>query len=100
VVEVNTPSLDALKVSGGATVSGSGAGDSFTLEGDAGSDIDLSRFEVGEVELAVSEGAQVRLSVSEQASGSVTDGATVELIGDPNDVSVTVSGGGQLKSDE
>lgn len=97
IVEVNIPSLDGLSAIGGATVSGSGSADAFSLEADGGSDVDLSGFEVSEAELSVSGGAQVWLAVASRAIGSVTGGASVEFLGEPDTEELTVNGGGQIE---
>jgi hypothetical protein len=97
IVEVKIASLEGLIAVGGATVSGSGRANVFLLEADGGSDVDLSLFEVGEADLSVSGGAQVRLAVSENADGSVTGGASVELLGNPETTDLTVNGGGRIE---
>jgi hypothetical protein len=100
IVEVMIASLDALTAVGGVTVSGSGSADSFSVEAGGGSDVDLSLFYVDEADLKLSGGAKVSLAVSERASGSVTGGASIKLIGAPDTEDLTVDGGGQVTTSD
>lgn len=95
-VAVIANDLEALEVSGGSDVNGSGAVDFYLLEASGGSDAELRDLIAEDVDVDASGGANVDIYASSTVEGDASGGSDVTVHGDPETVIIDTSGGADV----
>ena len=96
VVRVTAPAIDALDVSGGADLVGSGEIDAFTVVASGGADVDLIDLLANSVVIDASGGADVEVYAISSVEGNASGGADVRVLGGPDRIAIETSGGADL----
>jgi hypothetical protein len=95
-VEIVTPTLVGLSVSGGSDVTGSGVIEALSVTASGGSDVDLTDLVAAVVNAEASGGADLRVNVTEEITAVASGGAELVILGDPPSQNVESSGGADV----
>lgn len=92
-VSVTARSVDAIEVSAGAEVAGSGEATSYELHASGGSTADLRNLVAADVDIEASGGSSASVYASASAEGDASGGSSVTVYGSPPAVNIETSGG-------
>ncbi|MFZ6010607.1 MAG: GIN domain-containing protein [Bacteroidota bacterium] len=98
-VYVNTPALDEIKLTGGGEIvvhKGLIAKEKFTCTIKSGGKVDLSKLDVTSFYASIKDGGTLTLYAKKFLQGNITNGGSIEYLGDPTVVS-DINGGGTIK---
>ena len=100
-VEITTPRIEALAVSGGGRIEGT---DGFpgphkiALAVDGGGEIDTRALEVGHAVAAIDGGGMIKLRASEELTAAINGGGDIKYWGNPK-VTQAIEGGGEVEQE-
>ena len=100
-VEIVTPELDAVAISGGGSIRGDGrfpAERSFAVAIHGGGTIDARAFPARDVAAALDGGGEIRTAPQRNLAASIRGGGIIRYTGDP-ETAVSVRGGGTVTRD-
>ena len=98
-VEITTPRIDALAVSGGGTIDGAGnfpPARHLALAVDGGGSIDARMLDADNAEAAVDGGGVIKLRASGRLTAAVDGGGSIRYWGNPH-VTQAIDGGGEIE---
>jgi len=98
-IEITTPAIDALAISGGGAIDVSGGlpcRPGFALAVDGGGTIDSRAMRCAQATVAVNGGGVVRVSAAHRLTAAVHGGGTIKYWGNP-ELTQAIDGGGEVK---